>query len=216
MNYRFNYDFFETFIQKNHLRQKDILEALGTKDYSTVKRWIYKTNPIATETILRLCNTYGLPLSVFFYDLDEPRPITIGNPGEGATLLAVGGYDNAKNATDPAPLFRKAVKWPVATTPVLTEASAKKKSEALTDDLRIVKIKLEYEQRINKLQSEHQAELKAVRDEYAKKGNEQKTVNKDIVEALRREVALLRDLIKKKDTGYTFDGEGFAPNYAEK
>lgn len=210
MDYRFNYDFLGTFLQKNHLNKLDVLKVLGTQDYTTVNRWLQKVNPIATETILRLCNTFGLPLSVFFYDLDTPRPITIGNPPAGATITAVGGYNSGKrNTTDPQAKEKLRCIWPDDTddAPLTGE-----KVESVTDDLRLVKLQLDYERRINALQEEHKRQMEALREEYARKSNEQKTANKEMTDTLRQEITFLRSLVKKN--GYTLPGDAYAGDCA--
>lgn len=208
MNYRFNYDFFGTFLERNHLNKLDILRVLGTQDYTTVNRWLQKANPIATETILRLCNTFDLPLSVFFYDLDTPRPITIGNPPAGATITAAGGYNTGKrNTTDPQAKEKMRRVWPDDTDAPMTA----KTEESVTDDVRLIKLQLDYEKRINALQEEHKRQMEVLREEYTRKSREQKTANKEMTDTLRQEITFLRSLVKKN--GYTLPGDAYASDY---
>lgn len=209
MDYRFNYDFLGEFLQRNHLNKLDVLKVLGTQDYTTVNRWLQKVNPIATETILRLCNTFGLPLSVFFYDLDTPRPITIGNPPAGATTTAIGGYNTGKrNTTDPQAKEKMRRVWPDDTDDAPMTA---KTEESVTDDVQLIKLQLDYERRINTLQEEHKKEIDALRAEYVRKSREQKTTDKEMTDSLRQEITFLRSLVKKD--GYTLPGDAYASDY---
>ena len=71
MNYNYDYRFLARFMMENDLSKKDLLEALGVKDYVSINRWLDGKTPIHTAAMLRLCNYYQIPLSSFFMDADS-------------------------------------------------------------------------------------------------------------------------------------------------
>ena len=71
MNYNYDYRFLARFMTENDLSKKDLLEALGVKDYVSINRWLDGKTPIHTAAMLRLCNYYQIPLSSFFMDADS-------------------------------------------------------------------------------------------------------------------------------------------------
>lgn len=66
MEYRYNYAFLPSWIKKNKLKAVDVLATLGTKDYSTLRKWISGERIMRTDAIIRLSNTYGIPIECFF------------------------------------------------------------------------------------------------------------------------------------------------------
>lgn len=71
MNYNYDYRFLSRYMEENNLSKKDLLEALGVKDYVSLNRWLDGKTPIHTAAMLRLCNYYQIPLSLFFMDADS-------------------------------------------------------------------------------------------------------------------------------------------------
>ena len=71
MNYNYDYRFLSRYMEENNLSKKDLLEALGVKDYVSLNRWLDGKTPIHTAAMLRLCNYYQIPLSSFFMDADS-------------------------------------------------------------------------------------------------------------------------------------------------
>ena len=71
MEYRYNYNFLLQWLEVNQKTKKDVLRALGTKDYGSVKKWMEGSLPMHVEAILRLCNTFSIPIGAFFYDEEK-------------------------------------------------------------------------------------------------------------------------------------------------
>lgn len=71
MEYRYNYNFLLQWMEVNQKTKKDVLRALGTKDYGSVKKWMEGSLPMHVEAILRLCNTFSIPIGAFFYDEEK-------------------------------------------------------------------------------------------------------------------------------------------------
>ena len=71
MEYRYNYNFLLQWMEVNQKTKKDVLRALGTKDYGSVKKWMEGSTPMHVEAILRLCNTFSIPIGAFFYDEEK-------------------------------------------------------------------------------------------------------------------------------------------------
>lgn len=71
MHYNYDYRFLSRYMEENNLSKKDLLEALGVKDYVSLNRWLDGKTPIHTAAMLRLCNYYQIPLSSFFMDADS-------------------------------------------------------------------------------------------------------------------------------------------------
>lgn len=93
MNYSYNYAYLQEFMQSHHLQKKDLLEALGCSDYTSLNKWLSGKVPVHVTAMLRFCNYYNTPLADFFVDEDglpcdfEPRM-----PSDNAQLLPTGGY----------------------------------------------------------------------------------------------------------------------------
>lgn len=71
MEYRYNYNFLLQWMEVNQKTKKDVLRALGTKDYGSVRKWMEGCIPMHVEAILRLCNTFSIPIGAFFYDEEK-------------------------------------------------------------------------------------------------------------------------------------------------
>ena len=55
--YRYNYNFIQQWMRVNQITKKEVLDALGIKDYASLNRWINGEYPIHIDAMLRLCNT---------------------------------------------------------------------------------------------------------------------------------------------------------------
>lgn len=92
MDYSFNYDFLREFKEANKLSKKDLLEALGSSDYTGINRWLDGKTPIHVTAMLRLCNYYNIPMSGFFFDGDGKSTLTIERPTEDSQTMPTDGY----------------------------------------------------------------------------------------------------------------------------
>ena len=92
MDYSFNYGFLREFKEANKLSKKDLLEALGSSDYTGINRWLDGKTPIHVTAMLRLCNYYNIPMSGFFFDGDGKSVLTIEQPTEDSQTMPTDGY----------------------------------------------------------------------------------------------------------------------------
>lgn len=92
MDYSFNYGFLREFKEANKLSKKDLLEALGSSDYTGINRWLDGKTPIHVTAMLRLCNYYNIPISGFFFDGDGRSVLTIEQPTEDSQTMPTDGY----------------------------------------------------------------------------------------------------------------------------
>lgn len=92
MDYSFNYGFLREFKEANKLSKKDLLEALGSSDYTGINRWLDGKTPIHVTAMLRLCNYYNIPMSGFFFDGDGRSVLTIEQPTEDSQTMPTDGY----------------------------------------------------------------------------------------------------------------------------
>ena len=92
MDYSFNYGFLREFKEANKLSKKDLLEALGSSDYTGINRWLDGKTPIHVTAMLRLCNYYNIPMSGFFFDGDGKSVLTIERPSEDSQTMPTDGY----------------------------------------------------------------------------------------------------------------------------
>ena len=82
MDLSYNYRALRDFMLENHLAKKDLLEAIGCQDYVSLNKWLSGQVPLHITAMLRFCNYYQVPLSMFFIDHtamdpDTPRPAEI-------------------------------------------------------------------------------------------------------------------------------------------
>lgn len=80
MDYSYNYRFLSEFREENKLSKRDLLEALGSSDYTGINRWLDGKTPIHLTAMLRLCNYYNIPMSRFFFDADGESTLHILPP----------------------------------------------------------------------------------------------------------------------------------------
>ena len=93
MNYSYNYAFLRQFMDKHHLRTRDIVEALGSKDFASPKNWYEGKVPVHICAMLRICNYYNIPLANFFVDEDGlPADFEPCAPDKTAQLLPTDNY----------------------------------------------------------------------------------------------------------------------------
>lgn len=97
MDLSYNYRALRDFMLDNHLAKKDLLEAIGCQDYVSLNKWLSGQVPLHITAMLRFCNYYQVPLSMFFIDHaamdpDTPRTAEIIPPPfqEGDQTLPTG------------------------------------------------------------------------------------------------------------------------------
>ncbi len=92
MDYSYNYGFLREFKELNKLSKKDLLEALGSSDYTGINRWLDGKTPIHVNAMLRLCNYYNIPLDGFFFDGDGESTATFACPTAASQTSPTDGY----------------------------------------------------------------------------------------------------------------------------
>lgn len=94
MRYQYNFGFLAEWVAANpQIKKTVILKALGIKADSGMKKWLEGRYPMPVISMLRLCNTFGIPLSAFFRDMDaEEQPTVIPLPRINEQLEPEGGY----------------------------------------------------------------------------------------------------------------------------
>lgn len=72
-NYRFNYNFLALWQQANRgvISRDEILRGLGTKNTGSLGKWKRGEVAMPIESLLRLCNTFDIDLSNFFFDNEK-------------------------------------------------------------------------------------------------------------------------------------------------
>ena len=86
--YKYKKEFFATFMQKNKIRREEIKRVLGTSSGNNLQLWLGEREPeplqdpskdtgdrawLPLRHILKLCNHYGLHLSDFIENAEEPE-----------------------------------------------------------------------------------------------------------------------------------------------
>lgn len=196
MNLRYNYSFLPEFLRRNNISKRDLLDAVGTNDYTTLNRWLSCQSAVGTEMLLRLCNTFGIALSCFFVDMDAPQNMTIPIPTPDTQTEPEGGYSSNRRTTwNPAPLVKRQAVWPKPD--ATTETTAKEKELPVNEDIALLRMQAEYERKINKLNEEHAQRERELREECAERIRETKEKNRELVETLKAQVSFLQDMLKK-------------------
>lgn len=98
MNYSFNYGYLQQFREEHKLTKKDLLEALGSSDYTGISRWLDGKTPIHVTAMLRLCNYYQIPFEGFFFDADGESQLTIRPPMADSQTMPTDGYGIGQGA----------------------------------------------------------------------------------------------------------------------
>ena len=101
MKYQYNFSFLSQWLEANpEIPKGEILQALGAKSNNRFKAWVRREGPMPVLSMLRLCNSYQIPLSAFFRDADAGADgaVVPGMPMPDDILEPVQGY--ADNTDD--------------------------------------------------------------------------------------------------------------------
>lgn len=195
-DYRYNFGFLAQWMAENTMNKKDVLDALQTRDYNGLNDWIAGERPMHIEAILRLCNTYDIPLGCFFFDKNARPDIQPPLPGDGAKMEPTTASDKKrgrgpkKEPIHPEPMFRKESLIPVVkvTTEQVNVAAA-----PVTDDVKALQIQLEYERKISNLKDLYQERVENLRRDYEQRLNSRD----ELVMSQQEEINHLREEIRK-------------------
>ena len=72
MKYQYNYSFLGRWMAKNKgITINTILRAIGSTSNNSLRLWEQGKCPMPVTSILRFCNTFQVPISAFFCDIDN-------------------------------------------------------------------------------------------------------------------------------------------------
>lgn len=119
MDYRFNYRFLKDWMEVNDFNARDLLNSLGTQNHRSANAWINGERIMPVSILLRICNTFQIPLESFFFQLDDTPAQIIRHPKEGDQSEPKGGYtaDNERkgsSAINPKANYNKPTIMPKA------------------------------------------------------------------------------------------------------
>lgn len=197
-DYRFNFGFLAEWMRENNMTKRDVLNAIGSKDYAGLNDWMAGERPMHIEAILRLCNTYNIPLGCWFFDNNARAEIEPNRPSRDDRTESTSTKKRGKGPrTSPisvAASFNKSSRIPS------THQAAPSVVEApITDDVKTLQMQLEYERKINNLKDQHNERIEELRRNY-----EQKLSSRDaMVESQHQEILTLRRELHAQQ-GYDF------------
>lgn len=95
MRYQYNFGFLAEWLEANQTIPKNAIQrALGVKSNNGIKEWTQRKRPMPMISMLRLCNSFNIPLSAFFRDADaEEQQTVIPLPNINDQLEPDGGFD---------------------------------------------------------------------------------------------------------------------------
>lgn len=95
MRIQYNYSFLGKWMQVNRKISIDtILQAIGTTSNNSLRLWEKGKSPMPVTSIMRFCNTFQVPISAFFYDMDADNdtPMPYIKPDINDQFEPDGGY----------------------------------------------------------------------------------------------------------------------------
>lgn len=103
MKYRYNYSFLEKWMNENRKTSGELLEVIGTTDYTALRRWINGEKMMRIDGVLRLCNAYNIPLACFFVNIeDTSKDFIVPKYQDTDTIKAnILNTDKKRNELDP-------------------------------------------------------------------------------------------------------------------
>lgn len=95
MRIQYNYSFLGKWMQVNRKISIDtILQAIGTTSNNSLRLWENGKSPMPVTSIMRFCNTFQVPISAFFCDMDadNENPAPYIKPDTNDQFEPDGGY----------------------------------------------------------------------------------------------------------------------------
>lgn len=188
-DYRFNYGFLKEWMEANKMTKRDVLNALQTKNYNGLNEWIDGIRPMHIEAIIRLCNTFDIPLGCFFFDNNARADIQPAKPNENDQVLPSNqnmhkrGRGVKENPISPVAEFHQETKIPDGVTLNIEKA-------AITDDVEKLKIELSYERKINEIKDKYNERINELRKNY----DTRLSKKDEIIEQLHEKICSRNDL----------------------
>lgn len=217
MDYRYNYKFLSSWMEQNKKNRTDILEAIGTQDFRSAKDWIQGKRPLPLGMLLRICNTFQIPLEQFFFDYDQSPAQPIRKPQDDKDQTEpTGGYpkdEDRKNrqSINPKALYKQPSEMP-AQYPLLIESKedANKESDAahnqvpttvrnsalpeedkvplLSESVDVLKLKIKHQQEIMDIRKECYEHEEQMRKEYLNRIDKKGSKLYEIIDNLQKTV----------------------------
>lgn len=222
MEYRYNYNFLLQWMEVNKKTKKEVLQALGTQDYPSIKKWVEGTVPMHVEAILRLCNTFSIPIGAFFYDEEQIKkmanaeiilaslqPIkTERDNVSNKTKGKISGETVIEKRTSILPPFVDTVCISTTNTPITTTKLTNPSPDILGGNIpplqsaesMILKTQLQYERQIRTIEQQHKAEEDRIRRDCQVTFDAERNRLMDMIERLQNEIqTLLREKKNNRD-----------------
>ena len=221
MEYRYNYKFLQSWMTENNISNRRVLDCIGTQDNKSMNAWKNGERPMPVETILRVCNTFSIPLACFFFDMDDDTPQQIRRPQSKEEYEPIGGYPkdsergNRQNV-NPAPRFHQKTHMPAEypSMPVSSKESPKEEksddnnapdngnqtpapiptptiNENDTENIALLKMELKCQQEIMRIKDEARAHETAMRTEFIKRNEKLREKLYDIINSQNETIKML-------------------------
>lgn len=217
MEYRYNYNFLLQWMEVNQKTKKDVLRALGTKDYGSVKKWMEGSIPMHVEAILRLCNTFSIPIGAFFYDEEKIKEM----PNADIILSSlqpdktgIEKYKSKGNISSETIIEKRTSIIPpfvdtvcinntnenatntelIKRNPEILESPRDNEKDHQTsqeNESKITRIQLLYERQLKEIERKHKEEENRIRQEYQTRFDTEKKRLMDIIERLTEKISLI-------------------------
>lgn len=101
MKYQYNYSFLGRWMAKNKgITINTILQAIGSTSNNSLRLWKQGKCPMPVTSILRFCNTFQVPISAFFCDIDNNDNTSLAyiSPSPNDQFEPYGGYVKERKA----------------------------------------------------------------------------------------------------------------------
>ena len=217
MEYRYNYNFLLQWMEINQKTKKDVLRSLGTKDYGSVKKWMEGSLPMHVEAILRLCNTFSIPIGAFFYDEEKIKEMPNADfilSSLQPNKTGVEKYKSKGNISSETIIEKRtSIIPPFVDTVCINNTNEnatnteliKKNPEILESqrdnekdhqasqecDSKITRIQLLYERQLKEIERKHKEEENRIRQECQIRFDAEKKRLMDIIERLTEKISLI-------------------------
>jgi transcriptional regulator with XRE-family HTH domain len=148
-NYRFNYGFLASWQRANRgiISRDAILDALGNHNKASFASWKRGDNPLPIESLLRLCNTFDIPLEKWFFDNDEEVKLNLYHSSINDQTEPTGGLVGIVSEE---------------CVPSVMPVSEKEKENKTENDI----TELQYLKRLDAIRKEYENKMETMRKDY--------------------------------------------------
>ena len=154
-NYRFNYGFLAEWQKANKgiISRDEILRGLGTTNTGSLAKWKRGEIAMPIESLLRLCNTFDIDLSYFFFDDSQPAELQLAQSKPDCQIKPLGSYGRKEEVEE-----RKESVMPVQQYELPTDVSEEEKiiaEESIKQEKIIDYYRREFERKVSEIRQEH-------------------------------------------------------------